>query len=224
MINSLKQNNRLHISVLLLLMTFFSFGLSVLRVYLSNSLSYIFLNWNLFLAFIPWAISTIVIVKKINNKFLLFILIISWLIFFPNSPYILTDFFHLNYRFHIPVWYDFIEILSFAWTGLIFGFVSLMDIEFLLGQYINKKIISVLLVVFLFLGSFGIYLGRFLRWNSWDIFTNPFCLISDISDRIINPLNHPRTWGLTILMGILLNLMFFSIKFFKRIEKPNKLD
>lgn len=71
-------------------------------------------------------------------------------------------------------------------------------------------------VFFLFLGSLGIYLGRYLRWNSWDIVSNPFGLFSDIFDRFLNPFVYPGAWAMTILMGILLNMMYFSIKLMKK--------
>jgi uncharacterized membrane protein len=71
----------------------------------------------------------------------------------------------------------------------------------------------------LFIGSFGIYVGRFLRWNSWDILTEPLHLIYDIGDRFINPFDHPRTWGMTIFMGIFLNMIYLSFRLIRtRVE------
>jgi uncharacterized membrane protein len=90
-----------------------------------------------------------------------------------------------------------------------------MDIEEMLKSYFNDKLIVCMAIVFLFLSVFGIYLGRFLRWNSWDIISNPFGLMIDIIDRFVNPFSHPRTWGLTLLMGALLNMMYFSFKLVK---------
>lgn len=215
MIERLKKLNRLNITILLILMTLFSFSLSILRFIITDTKIFLFLNWNLFLAFLPWLISSIIIYKGINNKFFLIFLIFSWLLLFPNSPYILTDLFHLRLRVSVPIWYDFIVILSFAWTGLIYGFISLMDIEVLFKNYLHKRIITIISILFLFLCSFGIYLGRFLRWNSWDIISNPFGLFNDIIDRVINPFDYPGTWGMTILMGILLNMMYFTFKIIK---------
>jgi uncharacterized membrane protein len=67
----------------------------------------------------------------------------------------------------------------------------------------------------LFLGSFGIYLGRYLRWNSWDIINKPFQLMYDIGDRLINPFSHSRTWGMTLLFGLFLNILYFSFRLIK---------
>src|SRR4030042_252976 len=180
----------------------FILGLSILRFIITDTIVFLFLNWNLFLAFLPWLISSIIIYKGVNNKFFLNLLILSWLLLFPNSPYILTDLFHLRLRASAPLWYDLIVLLSFAWTGLIYGFISLMDIELLFKKYLNKSIITIISILFLFLCSFGIYLGRILRWNSWDIIGNPFGLFNDIIDRFVDPFAHPETWGMTILMGI----------------------
>jgi uncharacterized membrane protein len=174
-----------------------------------------FLNWNLFLAFIPWFASLIITTQKQDNKFLLVLIIAFWLLFFPNAPYMLTDLFHLRPRGSAPIWYDLIVLLSFAWNGLMYGFISLMNIESMLIRYINAKFISMISAVFLFAASFGVYLGRYLRWNSWDIISNPFGLFNDILDRLTNPFDHPRTWGLTIMMGLMLNMMYFSIKLLK---------
>lgn len=215
MIRKLKDLNRYNISLLLFGMTIFSFGLSITRYIITGTKIFMFLNWNLFLAFLPWLISSIVVLKGFNSRAWMIFLICSWLLFFPNSPYILTDLFHLRMLSSAPIWYDLIVILSFAWTGLLYGFISLMDIEKMLENYFNDKLIAFMTIVFLFLSAFGIYLGRFLRWNSWDIIGNPLGLMFDIVDRFVNPFSHPRTWGLTILMGILLNMMYFSFKLIK---------
>lgn len=107
---------------------------------------------------------------------------------------------------------DLALILTFAWTGLLFGFMSLWDIEVLLEKFFNRKFIPVISSFLLFLSSFGIYLGRYLRWNSWDIIQKPYSLVYDIGHRVVNPLEHPRTWGMTIFMGVFLNLMYWSLR------------
>jgi uncharacterized membrane protein len=179
---------------------------------------FIFLNWNLFLAFIPWAFTTLAIIKpKLQkSKLTIALIFLSWLLFFPNAPYILTDLFHLTHNSLMPIWFDLVLILSFAWTGLLFGFFSLLDIEFLLAKSIKRCYLTAISIVILFVGGFGIYIGRYLRWNSWDIITNHSQLIYDIGDRFINPFSHPRTWGVTLLMGLLLNLIYISFKLVRK--------
>jgi len=216
MILQLKKTGRLELTMLLAVMSAFCFTLSLTRYWLSHSTVYLFLNWNLFLAFIPWVASSAIMVNKNEkiNKLLMLPLIFSWLAFFPNSPYILTDLFHFRSRSGVPLWFDLVLILSFAWTGLTFGLASLFDIEKLLSPFLNKWILKVLLMVLLFAGSFGVYVGRYLRWNSWDIISEPVPLLYDIGDRFKDPLDHPQTWGMTILLGILLNLIFWTFKIF----------
>ena len=76
--------------------------------------------------------------------------------------------------------------------------------------------VTAISVVLMFAGSFGIYIGRYLRWNSWDILTSPFQLLYDIGDRFVNPFAHPRTWGMTLLMGVFLNILYFSFRLIRR--------
>lgn len=216
MLKSLRDAGRLNITVLLFVMSSFSFGLSIVRCAITGTNLFLFLNWNLFLAMIPWFLSTYLIIRKINNSFSMILVALIWIAFFPNSPYILTDLFHLRWDpQHGIIWFDLILILSFAWTGLLFGFISLQDIHTMLSKYLKEKWIYLLTIFFLLLSSFGIYLGRFLRWNSWDIIRQPQGLFSDIADRFADPMSHPRTWGMTILLGILLNMMYFSIRLLK---------
>lgn len=216
MINRLKDSNRLQSTILLFLLSIFCISISLFRYLYTDSRTFLFMNWNLFLAFIPYLLSSGMVLYKVKNKLALTLTIIVWILFFPNSPYILTDLYHLGDNYSAPEWFDLVLILSYAWTGLLYGFLSLFDLELFLSRYISKIKIQILTSIFLFISCFGIYLGRFLRWNSWDIASNPSGLIADISDRLISPFSHSRTWGLTILMGILLNFIYFSIKILRR--------
>ncbi|ROH96364.1 DUF1361 domain-containing protein [Chryseobacterium daecheongense] len=215
----LMKHQRLEISLLLIMMTLFCFSLSLFRYYISDTKVFFFLNWNLFLAWIPLIITSFAVIFNVKSKLSLMIMVVIWILFFPNSPYILTDLFHLKVRSSIPIWYDLVVILSYAWTGLICGFISLGDIEKFLSAYLKKPMINLIVVFFLFLSSFGVYLGRFLRWNSWDILNNPFGLFNDIIVRFIYPLEHTKTWGVTLLLGIMLNFMYFMVKVIKK-EHP----
>ena len=216
MIRKRIESQRLSITILLSLLSLFSVSLSLFRVFYTGSLEFISLNWNLFLAFIPWLLSSIIILGNLRkNKILLPLLMVTWILFFPNSPYILTDLYHLGHSSTAPVWFDLVLILSFALTGLLFGFISLLDIEKILSGFLTKGKVILLTILYLFLSGFGIYLGRFLRWNSWDVVTSPISLFSDIIHRFINPFAYQKTWALTILLGILLNLLYFSFRLIK---------
>lgn len=210
----LKQEGRLSSTLLLAVMSLYCLFLSLFRIYFTGSKMFFFLNWNLFLAFVPWMCSSVLVFfprlqeKKISAA----VLVIVWILFFPNAPYIFTDLLHLSRKTVMPKWFDLILILSFAWTGLVFGFISLFDIEKLLLRFLSETKVTLLSSVFLFTVGFGIYLGRYLRWNSWDVLREPYLLFYDISERITDPFSHPATWGMTVLMGILLNMMYISFR------------
>jgi uncharacterized membrane protein len=225
MINRFKIHPRVQETLFLGFVTLFCFGLSVFRFSYTGSKAFLFLNWNLFLACIPWLLTSfmLLIPKIAKSNSILILLLFIWILFFPNAPYILTDLFHLSPKKYIPIWFDLIIILSFAWTGLLFGFFSLWDIEQLLRTKTKDKLssfwITTTTVLFLFLSSFGVYLGRYLRWNTWDIIHQPLTIFNDIILRFSNPSQHPRTWGMTILMGIFLNILYFSFRFIR--ERKN---
>lgn len=223
MLTRILNSGKIKPALFLCLMSLFCFMLSMTRILLTGTTEFLFLNWNLFLAFIPWFISLMLFFSNSlrGNSLMLTSLVLMWLIFFPNSPYILTDLFHLRDRGNAPVWFDLIIILSFGWTGLLFGFHSLKNIEELLKQKLNHILLKILTVIFFFITSFGVYLGRYQRWNSWDIIHNPMPILTDIISRFADPLAHPRTWGVTILLGILLNMIYWSVCNFHIKEKNN---
>lgn len=217
-IEQLKESNKMNEIILMGGLTVFCLSLSVFRTIYTGRTSFLFLNWNLFLAFIPWMLTSLTTVKPQlkQSKISFLALLVSWLVFFPNAPYILTDLFHLNPKSPMPMWFDLVLILSYAWTGLLFGFLSLWDIERILPVFVKRSYVPIMTVGLLFSSGFGIYIGRFLRWNSWDVVTKPARLMSDISDRFINPFDHPRTWGVTLFMGLFLLVMYFSLGFIRK--------
>jgi uncharacterized membrane protein len=215
MIGALRRSNRLSEVIFLGLLAFACFALSMFRWHYTDTKTFLFLNWNLILAVIPYSITTLAFVypRFKNSNLRLSALIAVWLLFFPNAPYILTDLFHLRKQTGMPIWFDLTLILFFAWTGLLFGFLSLRDVQNSLLVRLNKVKTTLVVVALIFIGSFGIYLGRYLRWNSWDILQEPFAIIYQIGDRFVNPLSHSRTWGMTIFFGLFLNVVYWSLKF-----------
>jgi uncharacterized membrane protein len=112
--------------------------------------------------------------------------------------------------------------LSFAWTGLLFGFLSLRDIEQVFKKWMPRHWVNLSIAGLLFIGSYGIYLGRYLRWNSWDIIREPLGLLLEMGDHFAHPYQHPRAWGMTILMGILLNMFYWSFRLVRRSEPSRR--
>ena len=146
----------------------------------------------------------------------------AWLLFFPNAPYVLTDLIHLDGKQSplVPEWYDLAMILSVALTGLIIGFLSLERVQGYIAQRTGVPWSWCFVVVVMFLSGFGIYLGRFLRWNSWDILTRPLPLLSDVADRFLHPFDHPRTMVVTFLFGIFLTLGLSGFPVRGRADRP----
>jgi uncharacterized membrane protein len=190
----------------------FTMMLLLVRIILTGQLSYVFLAWNLFLAWIPFAISQKLTAS--DNRWKILLLFATWLLFLPNAPYIITDFFHLRQRPPVPYWYDVLLLFSAALNGLMLGLASLLIVEkFLIRRYGNK-ISALLIFCSFFLCSFGIYIGRYLRWNSWDIVTNPDDIAAAILERVFNPFDHFGTWSVTFLFGCFFSIMYYSIKNF----------
>ena len=218
MYKQLIKNNQFQISVFMGILSLFCFGLSLFRVEISGTRHFLFLNWNLFLAFVPWLLTmTLTISPNLRkSRIAVFGMLGVWLLFFPNASYILTDLFHLSHHSSMPIWFDLVLILSFAWTGLLYGFLSLWHLEEMMEQFLSKKVILWISIVLLFISSFGIYIGRYLRWNSWDILHQPGRLLGDVGERIINPFDHTRTWGVTIFMGLFLMMLYFTFKLLRK--------
>lgn len=190
----------------------FTLCLLIIRMILSNELTYIFLAWNLLLAWVPFALSQKL--NEVNNRWKLFFLVGLWLLFLPNAPYIITDFLHLKPRTPIPYWYDILLLFSAALNGLLLGILSLLTVEkFLLNRYGNR-ISGIIILCSFFLCSFGIYMGRYLRWNSWDIIVNPGEVAADILERVFNPFDHFGTWSVTVIFGSFFYVIYYSIKKF----------
>jgi uncharacterized membrane protein len=192
----------------------FSILLVFARVWRSHSLLYVSLIWNLLLAWIPYGISLVVIHKKrwFSSPAFFYTATLLWLLFFPNAPYIITDLFHLEQKPVIPLWFDLLLIFSFAWNGLILGYLSLMTMENEMKQRLGIRISQLFVIVVIALGAYGVFLGRYLRWNSWDLFTNPFYLVWYMLRMIRHPLHFPGVWGMTLLLSTLTGLMYLTLK------------
>ena len=198
-----------------------SLSMSVLlvagRVMMTGKLLFLFLIWNLFLAVVPFALSTLlsISVGRLRARILVPVSA-AWLLFFPNAPYLLTDLFHLNARPGVPLWYDLALILSCAWNGLMLAYASLSDMQRLVQQRLGFWTGWAFATVALLLSSFGIYLGRYLRFNSWDVLTNPLTLFYDIAHRVLNPFSFPGTWGVTLVFGLFLLVGYGTVRLMGR--------
>ena len=221
----------------------FSCMLEIVRIVHSGRLLFIFMIWNLFLAYIPYAISTWLtarystsnsrwpemrgnrlsqasgspfsLTRRRGSQILLVVLSLVWLLFIPNTFYILTDLYHLTDHgrtSRVPEWYDLVLILSFAWNGLLLGVLSVRHMEKLFMP--RASVLAGWLFVYpiMMLNALGVYTGRYLRYNSWDIISDPLQLLADIFDMIIHPFRNHPVWNMILCFSILLTLIYRMLR------------
>jgi uncharacterized membrane protein len=185
---------------------------------LSKSFAYQNLIWNLFLAWMPYLFSFWAAALYASRSKRWWVLIFPgflWLIFFPNAPYIITSFLHLKDRPGVPVWYDILMLATFAWTGCFLAIASLRTMQNIVKNHVGWVISWLFAGFVLTLGGLGIYLGRFSRWNSWDIFTSPKEIVYEVAIRLMHPLSNLGFFGFTLIFSTFLlicYLMFISIR------------
>ena len=198
----------------LLLITFiFICALIGCRIIYTDGWKHVFLIWNIFLAWIPYATSNYFKGYVTKQKWKQLFLFSGWLLFFPNALYIITDLIHLQESGSAPVWFDAILLFTASFIGLLMAFISLHNAEKYLLTIFKKKLPVFIMPLIIFVSSFGVYLGRFERWNSWDVIHSPVALGADILVAIIFPQDHLRAWFVTLLLSILFYLIYaFSKK------------
>jgi len=201
----------------------FSIVLLSTRVIVTTYDTYIFLVWNLFLAFVPYAISNWLQhnIAAIKSKWKLTAAIIAWLLFIPNSFYIITDLFHLEEIVSAPKWFDLLLLLSFAWNGLLLGIISLRQMETILEQVSGKSFSLLIIFAVMWLNAYGIYIGRFLRYNSWDVLAQPFSLCGDLLEMLIHPFHNKMEWGMIFCYAVFMTLLYITAK--KMAENFNQI-
>jgi uncharacterized membrane protein len=169
--------------------------LLALRIGLSGRLTLAFLAWNLTLAWIPWLCSTAAWASK--SRAGTAVAGAVWLAFLPNAPYLVTDFLHLQPRAPIPLWYDIALLASFAWAGCLLAIVSLRAMHVLVTRRFGATAGWLFVAGATGLTGLGIYIGRFLRWNSWDLALRPGAVLEDLLSRGISPAAQLRVIGVT---------------------------
>lgn len=196
----------------ILLLSLFCVILVIIRIIRTEQFSFIFMFWNLFLAFIPLGISNYLTnSEKTISNLKLTTLTIIWLLFLPNAPYMVTDLFHLHKREYLPIWFDLILILMFAITGLYLFYISLNQ-AIVLTKNKFPNLYKPQFLIFLFLiVSYGVYIGRFLRLNSWDII-DPIGLVKTCLSTILYLPRLKDMCCFTVVYSIFLGFIFLIVK------------
>ena len=224
-INNFIQRNRYKIAIFALMA--FASAVCILlvaaRIAYSDSVRYTTLVWNLFLAWIPFVLSYLAYTLS-WKKWLLYLVIpiaaFLWLIFFPNAPYILTDLQHLaNESTTAPLWYDVIVLVWFSWTGLLLGLVSLYLMHDIIQRAFGRALGWAFVFIVSGLSSFGVYLGRFVRFNSWDILNDPKEIVVTILGLAIDPSR--RLVAFTILFAVFYLFVYLTLYSFAHLMREH---
>jgi glycosyltransferase involved in cell wall biosynthesis/uncharacterized membrane protein len=183
--------------VSLALLSFFVLALIAFRIVYTHTSDHIAIAWNLFLAWIPLVAALIATNRQRTRAFSPGLAAAGaiWLLFLPNAPYMITDLKYAGYSDDVPVLYDVLLLAAAAWTGLVVGLASVLLVHAIARRLIGSIKAWLLVVGVLALCSFGIYLGRVQRLNSWDVFVRPVSLAQAASDATF----HLRPLALTIL-------------------------
>ena len=214
---------RLAVVASLALLSALAAAMVVARILYTGETTYANLLWNLALAWIPLLLALFVYdaARRGAGRLRVWGGGLAWLLFFPNAPYLMTDFQFLRDWSTAPIWYDVVLLSAAAWTGLTLGFASLYLVHTVARRWLGPASVWAGVAVVLALTSFGIYLGRFERWNSWDVVSRPGPLLNSIVDRVTDP--DPRTAGVTAVFTAFLALAyaaFYSVVRLGVVERP----
>ncbi len=159
-----------------------------------------FLLFNTLLAWIPWLLAVALgYAARRGARATAAVLGLAWLAFLPNAPYLLTDFLHLRARPPVPIWYDVLLLGAASLTGMLAGAFSLLRVERVASRAFGAPAARALAVASTVLAGFGIYLGRFERFNSWDLAVRPFTVLTHSLDAL-----RPRALVVTLACAALL--------------------
>jgi uncharacterized membrane protein len=194
----------------LLLVSFVAVLFDLARFFIHGSANPFYLIWNLFLAWIPYFISVYFIKKDLpTNRFVPFFIL--WLLFFPNAPYLATDVLHIAFSPPVFLWFDSLLFFFFGWIGLLLGMLSLFQIHQYLKIRFRRPISDFFIFIICLVASFGVYLGRFERWNSWDIFISPLKLARHSLDFSANLTRAGTSLAFTLLFTVFIYSVYQAV-------------
>ena len=209
-VRSAFSDRRIAVVASLAILSLFVLAMMIARMLYTRMFEHTGIAWNLFLAWVPFVLALVVYARARSgiSRATLLALASLWLLFFPNAPYILTHLKHIGRGGGIPILYDVLLLSAAAWTGLLLGLVSLFLMHAVARRLLGVVVAWALVVGVLAASSFGIYLGRVQRWNSWDVFVRPGALLGQIANGF-----HAAPLALTVLLTSFLlasYLVFYS--------------
>jgi uncharacterized membrane protein len=186
-----------------------------IRFFYTGCITYMFLLWNLFLAWLPFTLS-----RQINSKHPLMLqnyaLLTLWLLFLPNAPYIITDLMHIKHIQGMPIYFDIILILTTTLQGLVYFYTSIYIVKTRMIRHMSTTTKKIFVPAVFVLSGWGIYLGRYGRYNSWDIVTHPNKLLYHIINSIIHPIDNANQWKVCLFFTLFFIIILSAIQYAKQ--------
>jgi uncharacterized membrane protein len=226
-IQSLNRNKfKISLVGLLILASIVSLALAIVHARVSGDQNYSFLVFNLFLAWIPFVASLLAYAaqhRRLTFYLVMPFCVLVWLAFFPNAPYLLTDFQHLVYSGEgTPLWFDVLIMIWFAWTGLFLGISSLYLMQEIVTRAFNSVAGWIFAIGATILSSIGVYMGRFLRWNSWDLLKDPLPIAKDMVGIVRHPITNLGTYVFTALFTLLFLFIYLTFHLFANVIRERQ--
>lgn len=182
-----------------------------LRMIVTGNPFYISMVWNLFLGLLPYALSTRLARKRLVPRFFYLVQLFAWLMLIPNAFYMITDLVHLNAHPDAPLWFDLALLIVFAYTGMLTGVYSVRHVELLVRRRFLQLNPLLIVMPLMLLNSLGVYLGRVLRFNSWDVLCSPFALAGEIVQLLVHPLRNRPEWYMIGCYTVVLVFVYYTL-------------
>ena len=200
-------------------------SLVVLRLIATGRASYGFLGWNTCLAWLPigFAIAWARAAEERRGGLRANAFAAAWLLFLPNAPYLLTDTQHFNQDQAAPRWYDSLLFGANALNGLMLGSAALAIGHRTLDRSLGTTRAWAAIVVACLLSGFGVYLGRFVRLNSWNVATDPLRVLRVVAGPVLAPLDHVKAWFFTLVAGAVQLLCYLTLRGYASLQRAAAL-
>lgn len=194
----------------------------VLRTLMTQTPGYRFLIWNLVLAWIPYlcGLAVFALSAAPRARRTIAALAAVWLLFLPNAPYLVTDVVHLRHNAQVGWWYDLVLLVLCAWAGMLLAVVSLRLMQIRVAQVAGRWVGWVFVGLMIGLGSVGVAIGRLLRWNSWDLLTQPQAVVADLLASVTAMHPDRALIGLSGGMAMLWMLVYLALATIGRLDAP----
>jgi uncharacterized membrane protein len=196
--------------------------LIALRSLVTQTPGYRFLIWNLALAWVPYlcGVALFAIAGAPRMRRWIALLAAIWLLFLPNAPYLVTDVVHLRHNTQVGWWYDLVLLVLCAWAGMLLAVVSLRLMQIRVAQAAGRWVGWLFVALMIGLGSVGVAIGRFLRWNSWDLLTQPQTVAADVLASATTAHLDRAMVGLSGGIAMLWLLVYLALATVGRLDAP----